>query len=249
VVTTVLSYLALVLGLPIVLVGMHLALWRLWRHPAPLFQRERAVCTGARVVCAVLGVGFIYLACAVVAFVALTTEPSAITTTLEPLRGGPADRAGVRGGDRAVRIDGQPVTTFEDFRAGIKRGGETVELRLERDSQMRRVTVTKGAMGQIGVTGRFVTMARAEALGKALALPARTAAAYLQAWFEAMTGRQQPAFMGPVAIAAMAGRRSFFSSWASLLSSTLPRVALAYLVLLLIDTRARRRYQASLRSS
>jgi hypothetical protein len=241
--TTLLSYLALLLGLPIVLVGMHLALWRFWRHPPPLLQRERAVSTGVRVVCAVLGVGLIYLTCALVAFVGLTTEPSVLSSALRPLPGAPAARAGVREGDRAVGVDGHPVTTFEDFRDGIKRGGETVELQLERDGQVRRVTVTKDAKGTIGVVGQFVTVARAKAVGPALALPARYAAAYLQAGFAEMAGAQRPALMGPIGITAMADRRSFFSLLAPLLSTTLPKVALAYLVLLFIDTRARRRYQ------
>jgi S1-C subfamily serine protease len=59
------------------------------------------------------------------------------------IRGSPADRAGLRGGDLVTVIDGQPVESTQEFIAAISgRGpGAWVDLELWRRGSERRVTV------------------------------------------------------------------------------------------------------------
>lgn len=59
------------------------------------------------------------------------------------IRGSPADRAGLRGGDLVTAIDGQPVESTQEFIAAISgRGpGAWVDLELWRRGSERRVTV------------------------------------------------------------------------------------------------------------
>jgi serine protease Do len=57
--------------------------------------------------------------------------------------GGPAARAGLRVGDVVVEIDGQRVSSAEDFRALVAQlgGGKKLTLRLERRGQLRNVVL------------------------------------------------------------------------------------------------------------
>jgi serine protease Do len=57
--------------------------------------------------------------------------------------GGPAARAGLRVGDVVTEVDGQRVTSAEDFRAAVGRlgTGRKLSLRLERRGQLRRVVL------------------------------------------------------------------------------------------------------------
>ncbi len=90
--------------------------------------------------------------------VELSTETGLLITEVVP--GGPADSAGVRGGDKALRIrnmhmpvggdiitavNGEPVTTFQELTVYLEtktRVGDTVELTLIRDGQQVSVDVT-----------------------------------------------------------------------------------------------------------
>jgi hypothetical protein len=235
------------LGLPLVLAGMHLALWRWRRHPGPLHQRALPVSGRARAACAVLGVALSYGTCALLYFAAFRLEPSVSSLTVDPLPGGPAHQAGVRPGDRARGIDGQRVDTFQQLTDGIKRGGERVELELERDGQVRRVVVVKHASGKVGLQSRLTTMPLGNAAGQAIEAPGRLVAMYLGRWVAAIMGDEVMNVAGPVALMKRPAG-SYLSDLAALLSVVLPKVVLAYLVLLAIDTRARRHYQASLRA-
>ena len=79
----------------------------------------------------------------------------------EVVSGGPADKAGLRGGDRQVRVgnslvlaggdvivemDGQPITGSDDLIRRIRdhRPGDTVELKVLRDNEFQRFEVTLG---------------------------------------------------------------------------------------------------------
>jgi S1-C subfamily serine protease len=59
---------------------------------------------------------------------------------------GPADRAGLREGDRIVEIAGQPVRETEDVSAAVnsRRPGDQVRVVVERDGERRTLTVTLG---------------------------------------------------------------------------------------------------------
>ncbi|MGE0794315.1 MAG: RIP metalloprotease [Acidimicrobiia bacterium] len=55
----------------------------------------------------------------------------------------PAAAAGLRDGDRLVSVDGRAVTSFDETSAGLRaRPGETVEVLVERDGDVRTLTVT-----------------------------------------------------------------------------------------------------------
>jgi S1-C subfamily serine protease len=77
------------------------------------------------------------------------------------VKGGPADKAGIKGGDKEIRfqtslvktggdviakIDGRPLTRQDDFSARITtyEPGDTVALEVYRDGQKRNVSVTLG---------------------------------------------------------------------------------------------------------
>jgi S1-C subfamily serine protease len=63
---------------------------------------------------------------------------------LDAVRGGPADRAGLRPGDVIVAIDGSGVDSVEELLAGLRRHrpGDRVTLRIIRDRQQRDIQVT-----------------------------------------------------------------------------------------------------------
>jgi putative serine protease PepD len=60
--------------------------------------------------------------------------------------GGPADKAGLREGDRVVDIGGQPVRAADDLSAAVNdhKPGEKVQVTVERGGQRRTLTVTLG---------------------------------------------------------------------------------------------------------
>ena len=60
--------------------------------------------------------------------------------------GGPADKAGLRQGDRVLQIGGQPVRSPDDLSAAVndRKPGEQVQVQVERGGQRRTLTVTLG---------------------------------------------------------------------------------------------------------
>jgi S1-C subfamily serine protease len=60
--------------------------------------------------------------------------------------GGPADKGGIRAGDRVVSIGGQPVRGADDLSAAVndRKPGEKVDVVVERSGQRRTLTVTLG---------------------------------------------------------------------------------------------------------
>lgn len=74
--------------------------------------------------------------------------PGALVAEVVP--GGPADEAGIRAGDRIVRLNGQVVLSSEELIVGIRsqRPGDTVEVTYERNGQQTTVAVvTESAVG------------------------------------------------------------------------------------------------------
>lgn len=70
----------------------------------------------------------------------------------------PAQEAGVKLGDRLVRVDGKAVTDIKDVRSILRASGETVELLVRRDNGEKRfqVTLREGQLGlylRQGITG------------------------------------------------------------------------------------------------
>jgi putative serine protease PepD len=60
--------------------------------------------------------------------------------------GGPADKGGLRAGDRVVEIGGQPIRDADDLSASVNdhKPGEKVDIVVERGGQRRTLTVTLG---------------------------------------------------------------------------------------------------------
>jgi putative serine protease PepD len=60
--------------------------------------------------------------------------------------GGPADKGGLREGDRVVQIGGQPVRSPDDLSAAVndRKPGEKVQVTVERGGERRTLTVTLG---------------------------------------------------------------------------------------------------------
>jgi putative serine protease PepD len=62
------------------------------------------------------------------------------------VQGGPADKGGIRAGDRVVQIGGQPVRDPDDLSAAVNdhKPGEKVQIVVERGGERRTLTVTLG---------------------------------------------------------------------------------------------------------
>jgi S1-C subfamily serine protease len=62
------------------------------------------------------------------------------------VQGGPADKGGIRVGDRVVQIGGQPVRSQDDLSAAVNdhKPGERVQVVVDRGGQRRTLTVTLG---------------------------------------------------------------------------------------------------------
>jgi hypothetical protein len=240
----VLTVLLAPLLLPLLLAGLHFLLWRFARQPAPLLRREQPVSRPGRLLTGALGIGACYLLCALVAFAALRTTPRETTLTLDVLPGGPAAEAGVRSGDIARGIDGRRISRFDEFVDGVRKGGSTVALDLERDGKPTRVVVTKSPEGKVGVTSRLTTAPAGRAAAQALALPAQYIAHMASTTAEKITGSNEASLAGPVGIARSMARHDdgALRVLALLLSRDLPKVALVYILVLGLDGYARRRY-------
>ncbi|MBB1255148.1 PDZ domain-containing protein, partial [Streptomyces sp. OF3] len=66
------------------------------------------------------------------------------------VRGGPADKAGIRDGDLITAVDGARVRNGEELIVRIRshRPGDKLELTVERNGKERKVTVTLGTAGR-----------------------------------------------------------------------------------------------------
>jgi len=88
--------------------------------------------------------------------------------------GSAADQAGLKAGDKIVRIDGQPIDRFDDLRSLVsKRPGEPLSVEFERAGQLQTVVVTpraveladKRVIGMFGVRGRTLDPVRLDPWG------------------------------------------------------------------------------------
>jgi regulator of sigma E protease len=68
----------------------------------------------------------------------------------------PAEAAGLKAGDKIVKIDSTPVVCFQDFQAVIKKqAGKKVELLVEREGKTIKVSPTVTEEGTIGFASQF----------------------------------------------------------------------------------------------
>ncbi len=176
--------------------------------------------------------------------------------------GGPAERAGLRPGDRVVAVDGRPVESWEALVSEIQaRPGRSARHAISRggDAPME-VTATPepgpGGRGRLGVVQgtRLVRVGPGAALAGAVRITNQRAADILAGLGQMVTGRQRAELRGPLGIAqerarsARAGAAPFltlvwFISIALALFNLLPLPALdgGRLVFLGYEIVARRR--------
>lgn len=140
------------------------------------------------------------------------------------LEGEAAARAGLEPGDRIVAVDGQPI---EDWMAFVERvrasPGEPLTLRLERDGELREVTLTPASREEAGTIIGFIGAGvepvgwpdeyRREirygplaAVGQSLARTAEMTVLTLDSIRKMLTGLISPSNLsGPITIARVAG--------------------------------------------
>jgi regulator of sigma E protease len=161
----------------------------------------------------VAGPAMNYLAAIVIAAVLLATvglragDPSARVGAV--VEGMPADRAGLRTGDRIVSVAGAPVSTFLELVTEVRRHpGETVALEVVRGegtATPERLTlpVTPQPDGRVGFAQAHVVVRQGplEAIAEAFGRTNAQAGAQLAAFGSLFTGRQKAELSGPVGIA------------------------------------------------
>ena len=227
--------------LPLLLVAYHAAVYRWFRVPPPLVARTRPLTAMRALVVALVGATLCYLV-PVALFVPYAADAGIPDgTALNPVSGGPAEKAGLRSGDRALAIDEHPVATFEQLRTRVMAGGDRVALRYEREGEVRSVTIEKNDQGMIGVQSARRKLSLVEALPEAFVMPARVVAYRLYDDAAQMSG--------PVAIVSTNARdaqRQFLAFFAVLLSLNLGTLYLCYGLAVVLDLRARANYQARL---
>lgn len=82
--------------------------------------------------------------------------PAAPVRVRSVIKDRPADRAGLRFGDRLVAVDGVEVSDAEEFRALVApRAGEQIELTIERVDTLRTVSLVPEEMDGRGVIGIY----------------------------------------------------------------------------------------------
>jgi len=101
-------------------------------------------------VCALSSTYLVSVLLFVIAFVVVGDN---VSTTRVQVLPGPAKEAGMRDGDRIVRVDDQPIREWEELRAAFHSHASTeIRIEIEREGSLQTLHVTPGADGIIRVT-------------------------------------------------------------------------------------------------
>lgn len=126
--------------------------------------------------------------------------PQATSTRVEVLDG-PALMAGLRSGDRVLRVGGEPIGDFEELRGAVRQSRGAVPVEVERDGQRLLLEVTPRG-GKIGVAPlpQMERMSALAAARRALPMPFLVVQGAARDLARATTGAAKSDLMGPVAI-------------------------------------------------
>jgi regulator of sigma E protease len=135
--------------------------------------------------------------------------------------GSPAEAAGLQAGDRVIRVEGEPIATFDALVAVIQpRAGQETELTVVRGGEELRVAVVpeaaeEGGVGRVGVMHSGATWSRPLGAGAAILHGLRETAdltARTVAGFALLISRQVEASAvgGPIMIFQMATKAAGF---------------------------------------
>jgi regulator of sigma E protease len=162
---------------------------------------------GKRIAWRLAGVGGAYVLAAVLAFVWMSVSVEQVqTTTVSVVAQGPAERAGLRSGDRIVAIDGRQTATWDEARAAIAAAAPrgSVAVTAERaGAELHFAVDTSGSGGRIGVSTQFRPAERStgEALARAAAYPVTALADTVRGMWSSLADKRVAELSGPVGIA------------------------------------------------
>jgi regulator of sigma E protease len=130
----------------------------------PLWQRFLIVAAGPVT-------NFLFAILVFTALFGAVGYPTAPAIATGVVAGSPAQLAGIKAGDRIVRIGGQPVRNFTDLQSYVVlRPSQRMDVAIERQNQMLRISLTSGArtyrdqfgneaeIGTLGVTSSAIEL-------------------------------------------------------------------------------------------
>ncbi|GIX31183.1 MAG: zinc metalloprotease [Porticoccaceae bacterium] len=178
--------------------------------------------------------------------------PPVLPVVGDVLPGGPAERAGLKPGDRILAVDGEPVADWQAFVDYVRaRPGEPLKVVWERQGVRHEAVLTPRpvpgpdgtTVGQVGIAVappswpphlvRELHYSPLEGLGEAGAQTARTTRLVLDSLVKMATGALSAAHLsGPITIAKVAGTSAEYGAAAFLGFLALLSVSLAVLNLL-----------------
>jgi regulator of sigma E protease len=132
-------------------------------------------------------------------------DETSMRVTVAP--GGPADRAGIRNGDRIVDVDGVSVHDWDGLKSEVARHpDEQIGVKIERDGQplVLHVTPLGGGMTKGKILVAPMTERRdigfGAALGEGFATPVKVMSALARGVVRMLAGSERPETSGPVGI-------------------------------------------------
>ncbi len=187
-------------------------------HLKPVWQRFLIVLAGPMA-------NFLLAILIFAAFFATLGMPRTPNVVEATLRGGAAEAAGIRPGDRIVSIAGRNTFTFEDiFAVVMLRPGEQVTMRIERDDKQlilpARIAVDEqkdrfgqrfriGRLGIYGGARDFVRPAAGELIPAAAAYTVSLTRSMIDGLWQIISGRRSVKDLGgPLKIAQIAGQQA-----------------------------------------
>jgi regulator of sigma E protease len=176
-----------------------------------------------------------YLFASVLAFIVFAVGGELVPTmSVEVVKGGAAQAAGIQDGDTVVKVDGVSVNDWEQMRQAIIRHGDhPLKIEVTRGGRPISLLATprsdnKQGIPQIGVSSqqKVVRMSAGKATVRSVIFPARVVERFVVSLARMVTGQEKPELSGPVRIVQEAAKAAQ-ESWLTYL--TLLAVLSAYL--------------------